>query len=97
MPLFHNTVSPTIVSGGFAHNVIPSEIVLTLDGRLLPGFTPDDMFSELGALLGDDAELQLVRYDPYPGNFTMGLYDTWSEVLREADPVECPSPICSQV
>ena len=56
MPLFHNTVSPTIVSGGFARNVTPSEIVLTLDTRLLPGYTPDDIFSELGALLGDDAE-----------------------------------------
>jgi acetylornithine deacetylase/succinyl-diaminopimelate desuccinylase-like protein len=86
MPLFHNTVSPTIVSGGFARNVIPSEIILTLDTRLLPGYTRDDIFSELGALLGDDAELQLVRYDPYPGNFTWGLYDTLAEILHEADP-----------
>jgi acetylornithine deacetylase/succinyl-diaminopimelate desuccinylase-like protein len=91
-PLFHNTVSPTIVHGGYAKNVIPSEIVLTLDGRLLPGFTPDDMFAELGALLGDDAELQLVRYDAYPGDFTMGLYDTLVEILREADPEGVPIP-----
>ncbi|MEO8289104.1 MAG: M20/M25/M40 family metallo-hydrolase [Chloroflexota bacterium] len=91
-PLFHNTVSPTIVKGGFAHNVIPSEIVLTLDGRLLPGFTPANMFAELGALLGDDAELKLVRYDPYPGDFTMGLYDLLSDVLREADPDGIPIP-----
>jgi acetylornithine deacetylase/succinyl-diaminopimelate desuccinylase-like protein len=92
VPLFHNTVSPTIVNGGFAKNVIPSEIVLTLDGRLLPGFTPEDMFAELGALLGDDAELQLVRYDPYPGDFTMGLYDVLADLLREVDPEGIPIP-----
>jgi acetylornithine deacetylase/succinyl-diaminopimelate desuccinylase-like protein len=86
MPLFHNTVSPTIVSGGFARNVIPSEIALTLDCRLLPGYTPDDLFTELGALLGDDAELHQVRYDPYPGDLTFGLYDTLAGILREADP-----------
>jgi len=91
-PLFHNTVSPTMVSGGFAHNVIPSEITLTLDGRLLPGFTPDDMFAELDALLGDDVELKLLRYDAYPGNFTLGLYDTLAEILREADPEGVPVP-----
>ena len=38
--MLHNTVSPTIVRGGDTINVIPSEITLELDGRLLPGFTP---------------------------------------------------------
>lgn len=93
VPLFHNTVSPTVVSGGFARNVIPSEIQLVLDGRLIPGFTPDDMFTELGTLLGDDTdELKLTLYDPYPGDFTMGLYDMLADILREADPEGIPIP-----
>jgi len=36
-PVFRNTVSPTIVRGGDKHNVIPAEIKVTLDGRMVPG------------------------------------------------------------
>src|SRR5216683_6082097 len=43
----HNTVNATIVSGGLKVNVIPSEVRVQLDGRLLPGFGPDDMVREL--------------------------------------------------
>ena len=39
--LLRNTVNATIVRGGEKVNVIPAEIELELDGRLLPGFTPD--------------------------------------------------------
>ncbi len=35
-PVLRNTVSPTIVRGGDKHNVIPPEVTLTLDGRMLP-------------------------------------------------------------
>ena len=55
-PLLHNTVNVTIIQGGQKSNVIPSEIVITLDGRLLPGYEPDDMLAELRQLIGDDIE-----------------------------------------
>ena len=38
--VIRNTVSPTIVHGGDKINVIPSEIELQLDGRILPGRRP---------------------------------------------------------
>src|SRR5215216_2296865 len=37
-PLLHNTASPTIVRGGESANVIPGEVSVELDCRLLPGF-----------------------------------------------------------
>ena len=37
-PLLHNTVSATIVGGGDTINVIPGEVTVELDGRLLPRF-----------------------------------------------------------
>ena len=55
-----NTVAATIVHGGTAVNVIPSEIVVDLDGRALPGFGPDDMLAEVGAIVGDDVELEVL-------------------------------------
>ena len=47
-------------------NVDPGEIELELDGRLLPGFTPDELIAELHGIVGDDIELELVRHDPGP-------------------------------
>ena len=40
-PMLRNTVNATIVRGGAKINVVPSEIELELDGRALPGFSPD--------------------------------------------------------
>ena len=54
-PLFHNTVNATIVQGGNKVNVIPSKITVELDGRLLPGFGPDE-FIDVSAVSRDAGE-----------------------------------------
>jgi acetylornithine deacetylase/succinyl-diaminopimelate desuccinylase-like protein len=92
-PLLHNTVSPTIVQGGHKINVIPSEVTLDLDGRLLPGFTPGDMLREVGQLLGDDVALEVTRYDPGPGEPDLKLFDLLASILRKADPQGIPIPL----
>jgi acetylornithine deacetylase/succinyl-diaminopimelate desuccinylase-like protein len=51
--LLHSTVSPTVVRAGDKTNVIPGEAVALLDGRLLPGQTPEDLLHELRAITGD--------------------------------------------
>ena len=92
-PLFHHTVNATIVRGGEKVNVAPSEIIVDLDGRLLPGFTPDDLISEVQQVVGSDVELELVRYDPGPVEPDMGLFDTLETILRQADPAGVPVPM----
>ena len=92
-PLLHNTVNATIIHCGENVNVIPSEVVLQLDGRLLPGFSPDDMLAELCHILDSDVELELVRYEPGPTQPDMGLFPTLADVLREADPDGVPLPM----
>jgi acetylornithine deacetylase/succinyl-diaminopimelate desuccinylase-like protein len=84
-PLLHNTVNATIVHGGEKINVIPSEILLDLDGRLLPGFGPEDMLVELRRVIGRDAEIELVRHDPGPSEPDMGMFEMLAGVLGEAD------------
>jgi len=93
LPLFRNTVNATIVSGGDKVNVIPSEIQVELDGRLLPGFTPEDMVNELRSLIGDDVELEIIRYDPGPSEPNMGLFKLLGDTLIEADPEGIPLPM----
>ena len=85
-PLLHNTVSATIVDGGEKVNVIPDAISLTLDGRLLPGFAPEQLFAELRALAGVEMEFEVLRHDPLAAEPDLGLFDTLAEVLTELDP-----------
>ena len=92
-PLFHNTVSPTMLSASQQLNVIPSEVHLGLDGRLLPGFTPEDMLKELRQILGDQVELEVVQFDPGPAEPDMGLFDRLADILRQADPGSVPVPL----
>ena len=91
--LLRNTVNATIVRGGEKINVIPSEIELELDGRLLPGFTPEDLIGELQAVVGDDIELELIRHDPGPAEPDLALFDMLAGVLRELDPEGVPMPL----
>lgn len=92
-PLFHNTASPTILHGSTKVNVIPSEISLELDGRLLPGFKPEDMVNELRAFVGEKVELDVIQFDPGPSEPDMGMFDMLSSILRESDPDGVPIPL----
>jgi acetylornithine deacetylase/succinyl-diaminopimelate desuccinylase-like protein len=92
-PLVHNTVSPTILHGSDKVNVIPSEISIELDGRLLPGFSPEDMLKEMRQVVGNDVELEILKFDPGPSEPDMGLFNTLTGILREQDPDGIPVPL----
>jgi acetylornithine deacetylase/succinyl-diaminopimelate desuccinylase-like protein len=91
--MLRNTVSATIVHAGEKENVIPATAELTLDGRLLPGCEPDDLIRELHALTGNKLELEVVHFDPMPGDADLTHFETLAEVLRGFDPEGIPVPI----
>ncbi len=92
-PLLHNTASVTIVAGGEKINVIPDEVSVEIDCRLLPGFGPQDVFAELRALARVEMELEVIRFDPGAREPDMGLFDTLARALRELDPTAKPIPL----
>ena len=92
-PLLHNTVCATILHGSDKINVIPSEVSVELDGRLLPAFRPDDMVAELRQIVDNHIEFEIIRYDPGPSEPDMGLFDTLTDILREADPDAIAVPL----
>jgi acetylornithine deacetylase/succinyl-diaminopimelate desuccinylase-like protein len=92
-PLLHNTVNATMVKGGDKINVIPGEISVGLDGRLLPGYGPEDMIKEIRRIIGDHVELEIVRYEPGPAEPDMGLFDTLAGIMQDADPGAIPIPL----
>jgi acetylornithine deacetylase/succinyl-diaminopimelate desuccinylase-like protein len=91
-PLLHNSVSPTILHASTQRNVIPSEVILELDGRILPGFSGQNLEIELRTLLGNDCTIE--TYLPFPGlaEVDMGLYEILATTLRELDPEGIPFP-----
>jgi len=71
--ILHNTVNATVVRGGEKTNVIPTQISVQLDGRLLPGFAPEKLFEELRHIIGDDVDLEVIHHDGEQAVPDMGL------------------------
>jgi acetylornithine deacetylase/succinyl-diaminopimelate desuccinylase-like protein len=92
-PLLHNTISPTMVRASEKTNVIPSEVTFHLDGRLLPGFGPNDLIRELNQLCPEEVEWEVVLYDGGKEVVDLGLFEVLAAVLREADPEGIPVPL----
>jgi acetylornithine deacetylase/succinyl-diaminopimelate desuccinylase-like protein len=89
----HNTVNATIVSGGLKINVIPSAVQVQLDGRLLPGYGPDDMVRELRAVVGDEPDIEVQLVGPAQPEIDLSQFDLFASILREADPGSIPIPL----
>jgi acetylornithine deacetylase/succinyl-diaminopimelate desuccinylase-like protein len=92
-PLVRNTASPTMLAASNNFNVIPGEVTLDLDGRLLPGFGPDDLIRELRTIGGREGEFEVVRFEPGPSGVDMGLFDILAGILKEADAEAVPCPL----
>jgi acetylornithine deacetylase/succinyl-diaminopimelate desuccinylase-like protein len=92
-PLLHNTVSPTVLDCDEKFNVIPGEVVAVLDGRLLPGFTPEDLLAELRAILEAAVELEVVRFDQGPPEPDLSLFPMLAGILERADPGSSAIPL----
>lgn len=87
-PILHNTANPTVADSDGKVNVIPGETTLTLDCRLLPGQTDDDLERQLRAVIPDDVafEFEPIRYEPVPDAAEPDLFDLLADILETADP-----------
>lgn len=91
--LFRDTANATIVSAGHKFNVIPSEAVVDIDARILPGRTAADLLEELRQLLGDQVAIDVVASGPTTKpDVDYTLFDTLAEILTESDPDGVPIP-----
>jgi len=91
-PLLHNTASVTVVAGGEKINVIPDQLSVEIDCRLLPGFGPADVFAELRDLSGVEPEFDVVRFDQTASEPDLAMFDTLADALREQDRSAEPIP-----
>lgn len=91
-PILHNTVNATIVSGSSKINVIPSQVAVEFDGRILPGYKPEDILGELQAVIGSDIGLELLLYDKGPDKLDMSMFDTLAGIIKEEEKDGIPIP-----
>jgi acetylornithine deacetylase/succinyl-diaminopimelate desuccinylase-like protein len=86
-PILHNTVSPTVVRGGNKANVIPGEVSVELDCRLLPGSGPEEVLAEIHSVTGVEIDsYEVLQHDPGATQPDLGLFDELAAALTELDP-----------
>ena len=85
-PMFRDTISPTIIAGGVQENAVPSEVQVLLDCRLLPGSSQSDIVRDVLAIVGENAEIKVERYEDGPPTVDMSLMPYLSNLLEKADP-----------
>lgn len=91
--LFRDTANATIVRSGTKFNVIPSEALVEIDARILPGRTTHDLVNELGKVLGREVEIEVLAAGPLTKpQIDYGLFETLADILRELDPEGIPIP-----
>ena len=85
--MLRNTITPTMLRAGSQINVIPSEAEASIDGRNLPGWTPEMFLEELRSLVENEAEITLLEPStPLEADLHSPLYNTIKGVLKVHDP-----------
>ena len=79
--ILHNTASPNIVRGGDKINVVPGQVEIEIDMRVVPGFDPQAAMDEIRHLVGEWGEVELTQHSAGSGYLDMGLFDTLSEII----------------
>ena len=93
-PLLRHTVNATIVRGGEKINVLPSAVAVDLDGRMLPGFEPEQFISEVRQVIGGEPEVEILMVGPRLKESERGpFYHLLGDVLRELEPAALPVPL----
>jgi acetylornithine deacetylase/succinyl-diaminopimelate desuccinylase-like protein len=93
-PILHHTVNATVVRSGEKINVIPSAATVELDGRMLPGFEPEEFIAEVRAVVGREPEIEVIGSGPRLEEAERGpFYELLCGVLRELEPRAVPVPL----
>jgi len=82
------TATPTFVRSGTKVNVIPMEAQLSVDCRLLPGASPDEMIDTVKGLIGlTDVEYEILQKKPGTESRTdTELWPVLESCVKEAEP-----------
>ena len=87
-----NTANATMLEAGYKHNVIPTEAVAAIDGRVLPGYE-NEFDATMRELVGEQIAIEAVVEDiALEAPFDTPTVQRMAALLREADPAARPVP-----
>jgi acetylornithine deacetylase/succinyl-diaminopimelate desuccinylase-like protein len=97
--MLRDTVAPTIMQAGFRANVVPSEARATLNVRLIPGDSIDDILADLRKLVNDpqvrfEAERRL-RLPAPASSLDSALFRTIERITPQVFPGAAVAPMMS--
>ena len=95
-PLLGPTFAPTMISASEKRNVIPALCEVTVDSRLLPGFTPDEQLALVRSVLGEGS-YELVPVEAQGGTSSpVGgpLWDAVASFVDSEEPGAAVAPVC---
>lgn len=82
-----NTAVPTGLRAGTKINVIPSEAEAWVDARIVPGETPESLFREVRAVIGDGCQITPIDEGlPQESEAGDALYQLIERVVQRHDP-----------
>jgi acetylornithine deacetylase/succinyl-diaminopimelate desuccinylase-like protein len=96
-PLLAFTLSPTMIAASERRNVIPGTVELTVDRRLLPGQTPEDVDPIVRSVLGDDGYYELETIERFGGTrspLDTPLWRAISDWVEATEPGAKVAPLC---
>ena len=96
-PLLSTTVAPTMIGASDKRNVIPSLCEVTVDCRILPGRSPEDVEPVIRNALGDGAyELEWIeRWGGTRSDPSSALWTAIEGFVAELEPSAAVVPICT--
>ena len=85
--ILRNTLTPTMLESGKKENTIPSKATLTVDARLLPGYSEEWLLDYLKDKLPENSELSFIHREP-PSESPTGtrLYGAIERAVAELVP-----------
>lgn len=81
-----NTANPSMLDAGYKVNVIPTDAVAHVDGRVLPGYE-EEFDNTIRELIGPNVTLEFINHDiAIEAPFDTSTVDLMAQVLRSHDP-----------
>jgi acetylornithine deacetylase/succinyl-diaminopimelate desuccinylase-like protein len=85
--MLRNTAMPTMLQAGYRINIIPERATADVDGRVLPGHSPDVFIEEVRSIVGDLVDIEVLsRGAGTESPPDTALFTSISEVVAEMDP-----------
>ncbi|HLR86088.1 MAG TPA: M20/M25/M40 family metallo-hydrolase [Nocardioidaceae bacterium] len=93
-PTLANSLNPTMLQAGYKHNVIPSEAVGGVDGRIVPG-AEDEFFSVVDSICGSAITRDFANHSsPVSADHDSAEFAAMADALRTHDPEAVVLPFC---